>query len=61
MSSLATLLAIGWQPEIRGISVVVIGAVVLMGSVYLVLTTNLGSRLGFLVSLAALITYIRSL
>ena len=54
MSSLATLLAISWQPEIRGVSVVVIGVVVLMGSVYLILTTNLGSRLGFLVSLAAL-------
>jgi hypothetical protein len=50
MLSLATLLAISWQPEIRGISVVVIGAVVLMGSVYFILTTNLGSRLGFLVS-----------
>ena len=52
MLSLANLLAIGWQPEIRGITVVVIGVVVLMGSVYLILTTNLGSRLGFLVSLA---------
>jgi hypothetical protein len=58
MSSLATLLAISWQPEIRGISVVVIGAVVLMGSVYFILTTNLGSRLGFLVSLAALSSWL---
>ena len=58
MSSLATLLAISWQPEIRGVTVVVIGAVVLMGSVYLILTTNLGSRLGFLVSLAALSSWL---
>jgi hypothetical protein len=54
MLSLATLLAIGWQPEIRGISVVVIGTVVLCGSVYLILSTNLGARLGFLVTLAGL-------
>jgi hypothetical protein len=58
MSSLATLLAISWQPEIRGVTVVVIGATVLMGSVYLLLTTNLGSRLGFLVSLAALSSWL---
>jgi hypothetical protein len=54
MHTLASLLAFSWQPEIRGISTVVIGIVVLMGSVYLLLGTNLGSRLGFLVSLAGL-------
>ena len=58
MLGVATLLAISWQPEIRGISVVVIGAVVLMGSVYLILTTNLGSRLGFLVALAGLAAWL---
>ena len=35
LMSLATILAFGWQPEIRGISVVVIAVAVLMGSVYL--------------------------
>ncbi len=52
--SLSTILAIGWSPEIRGILIAVIGVVTFMGSVYLVLGTNLGARLGFLVSLACL-------
>lgn len=52
--SLSTILAIGWSPEIRGIVIAVIGVVTFMGSVYLVLGTNLGARLGFLVSLASL-------
>ena len=52
--TLASLLAISWEPEIRGISVVLISVVVLCGSVYLVLSTNMGSRLGFLVALAGL-------
>jgi len=49
-----TLLAINWQPELRGILIVIIAVAVLMGSVYLILATNLGARLGFLVALAAL-------
>jgi hypothetical protein len=49
-----SLLAIGWQPEFRGILTVIIGFVVLCGSVYLILATNMGARLGFLVSFAAL-------
>ena len=53
-ATFATLLAIGWQPELRGIIIVIIAVGVLMGSVYLVLATNLGARLGFLVTLAAL-------
>ena len=51
---LSTLLAVGWEPEIRGALVVVIGAVALMGSVYLILGTNMGARLGLLVALAGL-------
>ena len=53
-TTLASVLAIGWEPEIRGISVVLISVVVLCGSVYFILSTNLGSRLGFLVALAGL-------
>jgi hypothetical protein len=49
-----TLLAINWQPELRGILIVIIAVGVLMGSVYLILATNLGARLGFLVALTAL-------
>lgn len=48
-----SILAINWEPELRGILVVLIGVGVLMGSVYLVLMTNLGARLAFLVTLAA--------
>jgi hypothetical protein len=54
MPVLANLLAIGWEPELRGYLSVIIGAVALGGSVYLILGTNLGSRLGFLVTLAGL-------
>jgi hypothetical protein len=46
--------AIAWEPEIRGITIVAIAVAVLCGSVYLVLATNLGSRLGLLVTLAGL-------
>ena len=42
----SALLAINWEFELRGILTVIIGVVVLMGSVYLVLGTNLGARLG---------------
>jgi hypothetical protein len=50
----AALLAINWQPQLRGIIIVIIAGAVLMGSVYLILATNMGARLGFLVALAAL-------
>lgn len=48
------LFAIGWEPELRGILIVIISVVVLCGSVYLILATNLGARLGFLVALTGL-------
>lgn len=49
-----TLLAIGWEPELRGLLTVVIGVVILCGSVYGIMATNMGSRLAFLVALTAL-------
>ena len=49
-----SLLAIGWEPELRGLLTVVIGVVILCGSVYGIMATNLGSRLAFLVAAAAL-------
>jgi hypothetical protein len=49
-----SLLAIGWEPELRGLLTVIIAVVILMGSVYAILATNIGSRLAFLVSLTAL-------
>lgn len=49
-----SLLAIGWEPELRGLLTVILGVVALCGSVYLLLGTNLGARLGFLVALTGL-------
>lgn len=50
----ASLLAIAWDPDITGYLAVGISIVVLCGSVYLLLATNLGTRLGFLISLCGL-------
>jgi hypothetical protein len=49
-----TLAGISWTPEIRGILSVLVGVVVLMGSVYLLLATNVAHRLGFLLALTAI-------
>lgn len=51
---MGAMLAIGWEPEIRGVLTVVIAVATLCGSVYLVLGTNLGARLGFLVAFTGL-------
>jgi hypothetical protein len=48
------LLAVDWQPELRGLLTVIIAVATLCGSVYLVLGTNLGARLGLQVALAGL-------
>lgn len=49
-----SLLAIGWEPELRGLLTVVIAVVILMGSIYGIMATNIGGRLAFLVTLACL-------
>jgi hypothetical protein len=54
MTSLVNLLAVEWSPAIRGWLIVIISVVVFCGSVYLLLGTNLGARLGFLVAAAGL-------
>lgn len=51
---MSALLAINWEPQLRGILIIIIAVVTLPGSIYLILGTNLGARLGFLVSIAAL-------
>lgn len=51
---LSTLLAISWEPEIRGAVVVILMVIVLIGGSYLVVGTNLGARLGFLIVMSAL-------
>ena len=50
----SAILAIGWDPEIRGILTVIIAVVTLCGSVYMIMATNIGARLGFLVALTGL-------
>jgi hypothetical protein len=50
----ALLATITWDPFIRGLLIVVAGFLILPGSVYLLLATNTGVRLGFLIAAAAL-------
>ncbi len=50
----STVLAVGWEPELRGLLTVVIAVAALCGSIYLILGTNLGARLGFLVAFTGL-------
>ena len=49
-----SLLAIAWENELRGLLTVIIAVVILCGSIYGIMATNLGSRLAFLVTIAGL-------
>jgi hypothetical protein len=53
MSSLHVLAGIAWDPQIRGFLTLAVGVVVLLGSIYLLLLTNVGVRLGFLIAATA--------
>lgn len=44
--------ALAWDPQIRGALIVVTAFVILPGSVYLLLATNTGAKLGFLLAAA---------
>jgi len=46
--------ALKWEPQIHGLLVVLLAIVLLPGSIYLLLSTNLGARVGFLVAIAGL-------
>jgi hypothetical protein len=48
------LAALQFEPEIRGSLILLLAILILPGSVYLILSTNLGARLGFLVVIAGL-------
>lgn len=48
------LAAISWDPGFRGVLVVAVGIGVLCGSTYLLLATNTGHRLGFLLAFTGL-------
>ena len=46
------LAGIGWEPEIRGVLTVALATAALVGTIWLLLVTNTGVRLGSLVTLA---------
>jgi hypothetical protein len=50
----AILAGLTWDPQIRGAAIVIAAILILPGSVYLLLATNLGARIGFLVAIAGL-------
>jgi hypothetical protein len=52
---LGSLLAVAytWDPFIRGILIVAVAVLLLPGSIYMVLSTNVGTRIGFLLIAAA--------
>ena len=52
MTHLDVLAALSWNPQVRGALYVVIAIMVLAGSAYLLLATNMGARLGFLLAAA---------
>ena len=54
MTHLGVLALISWDPFIRGIVILALFVVLLPGSVYLVLSTDIGARLGFLLAAAGL-------
>ncbi len=54
MQHLTLFAGLSWDPAIKGILVVTIAVAILMGSVYLIVATNVGSRLGMLLALAGL-------
>ncbi|MEY2426594.1 MAG: hypothetical protein QOI61_2166 [Actinomycetota bacterium] len=46
--------ALSWDPQIRGFLIFITAVAILPGSIYLLLSTNLGARIGFLVAVAGL-------
>jgi hypothetical protein len=45
---------LSWDPAIRGILVVAVAVAILLGSIYLIIATNTGARLGMMISLGGL-------
>lgn len=54
LEPLDLIAGLAWDPEIRGFMAVFAGTVVLLGSVWLLLVTNTGTRLGSLLALTGL-------
>jgi hypothetical protein len=49
-----TLAALTWDPQLRGAVILLTAILVLPGSAYLLLATNVGARVGFLLAMAGL-------
>jgi len=54
MTILGFIEGVGFDPFLRGLLVVIAGVIVLMGSIYVIVATNIGIRSGFLISAAGL-------
>jgi hypothetical protein len=54
MELVVDVAAIAWNPEIRNILSLLVGIGILIGSVYLLVATDTGARLGLLITLACL-------
>ena len=51
---ISLLASLTWDPQIRGAAIVLAGVVMLPGSVYLLLATNMGAKLGFVLAITGL-------
>lgn len=56
-----TLAALSWEPQVKGALYVVLAITILCGSCYLLLATNMGARLGFLLAGAGLFGWLATL
>jgi hypothetical protein len=54
LHTINVLAALSWDPQVRGFLIVVAAVFILPGTIYLLLSTNLGARIGFLVAIAGL-------
>lgn len=54
----ALLAALSWDPEVKGALYVLLSVGILCGSCYLLLATNMGARLGFLLASAGLLGWL---
>ena len=54
LAAVNTLAAISFDNEIRGLLTVLLGSAILMGSVWLIISTNTGFRLGTLIAISAI-------
>jgi hypothetical protein len=54
LPDVSIIAGLAWDPGIRGILTVALGVAILLGSVYVIVATNTGARLGMLIALGSL-------